>query len=582
MTAHYADGEVVNNGCNTPANARGAPDANWTGNTGNQSWNCRWSIANPASPLAAGATHTVTAPVRKSAGGGGDPSFSLELYEGGTFVKFLHSGSLTTDSGTLQGTFTTEELSDPSGATLQVYIGCTAADPILTANDRSIQVESITLDLTLATVVAPAVTPIVITAPSPTVTRSATATPATIAATVALPGVAGPPTIPVGLRVTSISKTQIHVTWDPSTDSGSASSTLVYEVERSLDGSTGWTLVHTTAAGIRGWLDHSRTANTAYHYRVRAKDPGGSYSGYSAVGTATTATTVPFTNTFEGGTEDTSVTIAGSGGVSGDAFDNRTISSGAAITYDNERVRPGSTRSVKFANGTGATARLYWSTSIPGAPVTRLFGRWYINPEALTSQRLVYIRDSATTDMGGWGIYMPQQRLVLRSAGGVEEATAAPTIPFDDWTRVEWMFDQTSGHSELRVYLDPDADVDEPDDIAVATMSFASGISRMDYGCHATNAIMWADGFGLSTTNWLGPIEPRSGLNPVANAGVDQKATDGQLVTLTGAGSTDPEGGALTYAWRQNKGPAITFTSPTSAAPSFTYDDDAAYNGQTR
>src|SRR5206468_3073348 len=46
-------------------------------------------------------------------------------------------------------------------------------------------------------------------------------------------------------------------------------------------------------------------------------------------------------------------------------------------------------------------------------------------------------------------------------------------------------------------------------------------------------------------------------------AGPDQTVTAGATVSLSGAGSTDPDGDALTYEWAQTSGPAVTF-SPSS------------------
>ncbi len=59
---------------------------------------------------------------------------------------------------------------------------------------------------------------------------------------------------------------------------------------------------------------------------------------------------------------------------------------------------------------------------------------------------------------------------------------------------------------------------------------------------------------------------------PVADAGADQAVDEGDLVDLSGAGSTDAEG-ALTYAWSRVSGPAVTLTGGTTVAPSFTAPD---------
>ena len=42
---------------------------------------------------------------------------------------------------------------------------------------------------------------------------------------------------------------------------------------------------------------------------------------------------------------------------------------------------------------------------------------------------------------------------------------------------------------------------------------------------------------------------------PVANAGPDQAVAAGSTVQLSGTGSSDPDGDALTYTWTRTSGP---------------------------
>ncbi|MBL8726842.1 MAG: chitinase, partial [Planctomycetes bacterium] len=60
---------------------------------------------------------------------------------------------------------------------------------------------------------------------------------------------------------------------------------------------------------------------------------------------------------------------------------------------------------------------------------------------------------------------------------------------------------------------------------------------------------------------------------PTADAGPDQTVAETTLVTLTAAGSSDPEGQALSYSWTQTAGPAVTLSSTTAVAPTFSAPD---------
>ena len=56
---------------------------------------------------------------------------------------------------------------------------------------------------------------------------------------------------------------------------------------------------------------------------------------------------------------------------------------------------------------------------------------------------------------------------------------------------------------------------------------------------------------------------------PAANAGTDQTVNEGVSVILNGAGSSDPDGDALTFSWTQVSGPVINLNDPSAKSPVF-------------
>ncbi len=97
---------------------------------------------------------------------------------------------------------------------------------------------------------------------------------------------ASAPTAPSNLVATDVDDTQIQLTWTSNSNNETG-----FEVERSANGSTGWTLIATTGIGEAefrdGNLNASLTPGTTYYYRVRAVNASGN-SSYSNTAHATT------------------------------------------------------------------------------------------------------------------------------------------------------------------------------------------------------------------------------------------------------------------------------------------------------
>ncbi|HLO29546.1 MAG TPA: PKD domain-containing protein [Anaerolineales bacterium] len=120
----------------------------------------------------------------------------------------------------------------------------------------------------------------------------------------------------------------------------------------------------------------------------------------------------------------------------------------------------------------------------------------------------------------------------------------------------------------------------DPDNTSFWTGGFNSGnIYRIDI---ATGKVLTS--FKAPTENGLaglavfGEITVASNQPPVADAGPDQTATAGILVTLDGSGSTDPNpGDTLTFAWTQVSGPTVTLSGADTITPTFTPTQAGTY-----
>lgn len=91
-----------------------------------------------------------------------------------------------------------------------------------------------------------------------------------------------PPAAPSGLTASAQSSTQINLSWADVTDEST------YKVQRSANGTTGWSQIGTTAANVTSFANTGLAASTTYWYRVIASNA----TGDSPASTSASATTL--------------------------------------------------------------------------------------------------------------------------------------------------------------------------------------------------------------------------------------------------------------------------------------------------
>jgi hypothetical protein len=92
-----------------------------------------------------------------------------------------------------------------------------------------------------------------------------------------------PPAAPASMSATAFSSSQINLTW-----ADSANNETGYRVERSLNGSSGWSTVATLGANSISYNNTGLAASTQYFYRVAAFNSAGD-SGFASTNATTTA-----------------------------------------------------------------------------------------------------------------------------------------------------------------------------------------------------------------------------------------------------------------------------------------------------
>jgi formylglycine-generating enzyme required for sulfatase activity len=161
------------------------------------------------------------------------------------------------------------------------------------------------------------------------------------------------PEAPSGLSANSLSVSRIHLAW---TDN--SSNETGFKIERSPDGSSGWTQVQLTAADATTWDDSGLSVGTAYYYRMRASNASGD-SPYSNIASGTTD---PYLPSFASGV---AIKAAGDSIAMGDGTygPNPAVAQTISYNFTMSKYEITNDQFAQFFADGGYSTSSYWTTN---------------------------------------------------------------------------------------------------------------------------------------------------------------------------------------------------------------------------
>ena len=165
---------------------------------------------------------------------------------------------------------------------------------------------------------------------------------------------------------------------------------------------------------------------------------------------------LPLSNTFEGGSDETTISTANSGGTSGDALTSISIGAGNAFVFDTARAAHGGVSSrMDLANNPATVDQIGWSfwpinPEIWGYFYIYLTGTW-TGPSVLRIASF----DNAGAAVGRIVLGRDSPVIQVSDQNFAGAATTTGAMTYNAWYRIGWrvLCSPTAGEIEARIYL---------------------------------------------------------------------------------------------------------------------------------
>lgn len=230
------------------------------------------------------------------------------------------------------------------------------------------------------------------------------------------------PSQPQNLTAAAVSRTQVKLSWDASTDNVGVTA---YDIYR--DGA-----LYVSEAPPAGYLDESVQPGTSYSYAVVARDAAGNSSPPSDPASVTTPTDVTmFADDFESGDMSQWITSTG-------------------MSVQTQVVNDGSYAAEAAASGSPAYAYAQLSQTWPALYYST---RFYIASQGANSVYLIRYRTASKTAIAAVSLTSTRKLALRNDLTGVT-TTSAVTVSTGTWHSVEMYASVNGSSSQVSVWLD--------------------------------------------------------------------------------------------------------------------------------
>lgn len=228
------------------------------------------------------------------------------------------------------------------------------------------------------------------------------------------------------------------------------------------------------------------------------------------------------TNTFEGGSDGTTVTTGNSGGASGTAFNDVVKAADGTVAFSNVQKR--GTLACRFQQVTAGDCHVAWNETTKGA-LTDDYVRAYMyltNAFTLNNDQIEWW--SAAFGFMGSIRWTSTGAFTIANASASPVATSATTVGAGEWCRIEAHkhADTSAGFITCRIFKGADLEGTTPTEEFGTSSTWADPAtsSTWDYFGMPTaigsqppsSGFLYMDDIAAGGTDWLGPTITDPGL----------------------------------------------------------------------